>query len=130
MPNATRTFCDYPGCVSGQPDANDTPTTSVTPPGLPTREEVAEDLRQHVVMAHILQIRLAEANAKQMEMEAKKLKMESQKIEAETARRLAEREPQQLPPQNEQQQLPPRGFLDKRDSIPRPKIELHLSESD
>lgn len=60
MPNTTQKFCDFPGCTSGQPDANDMPTPYVTPPGLPTREEVAVDLRQHVETAHMLQIGLAE----------------------------------------------------------------------
>ena len=97
MPNATRKFCDFPSCTSRQPDANDTPTPYVTPFGLPTREDVAEDLGQHVETAHMLQIRLAEADAKKLEMEANKLEMESQKIKAETARSAAERDPQQQP---------------------------------
>ena len=132
MPSATRKFCDFPGCSSGPPDENLTPTPYVTPQELRTREEVSEDLRNHVETAHTLRIRLAEADAKRIEMEAPKLEMEVRKIEADTARALAECEPQQPTEQAEHQHHQPvsRGFIDKRDLIPRPKIELHVGESD
>ena len=68
MPNATRKICDYPGCALGPLDANHLPTPYVTPVDLRTREEVTEDLKQHVETAHQLQIRLAEAESKKLEM--------------------------------------------------------------
>ena len=94
MPNASRRLCDFPGCTSGLPDANQLPTPYLTNAELRTREEVSEDLRLHIETAHKLLIRQAEAQAKALEMEARKIEMEARKYEAETARILANREPQ------------------------------------
>ena len=54
MPNASRKICDYPDCSAGPLDANHLPRPYVTPAELRTREEVSEDLRQHVETAHTL----------------------------------------------------------------------------
>ena len=94
MPNATRKICDVPGCSSGPPDANQLPTPFVTAADLRTREEVNEEMNKHVEHAHMLTIRLAEANAKQLEMTARKLEMEAKKYELETARMQMERDDQ------------------------------------
>ena len=135
MPNASRRLCDFPGCASGIPDANQLPTPYLTSAELRTREEVSEDLRLHIETAHMLTIRQAEAQAKALEMEARKIEMEARKYEAETARILANREPQLIADESRQtpsaQPAPSsRPFTDKRDSIPRPKIEQHISESE
>ena len=74
MPNTSRKICDFPGCASGPIDANNLSTPYVTPADLRTREEVSADINQHVETAHTLRIRMAEANAKKMEMEAKSLR--------------------------------------------------------
>ena len=89
--------------------------------------------RLHVETAHMLQIRMAEADAKRIEMEAKKIEMEAKKTEADTARILAERDPQLVTQQSTSTAAPQntqRGFMDKRDAIPHPKVDLNSSESD
>ena len=91
MPNASRKYCDYPQCASGPLDANHLPTPYVTPADLRTREEVSEDMKQHVETAHELSIRKDEAEAKKLEMEAKKLEFEVRKMEVELARSQADR---------------------------------------
>ena len=74
-------------------DANQLPTPFITSVDLRTREEVSEEMRNHMEIAHMLQIKLAEAEAKKIEMELRKIEMEARKIEAETAAGIAEREP-------------------------------------
>lgn len=125
MPNATRKVCDYPTCTRGPLDANGIATPYVTPTGLQTREDVNEDLRVHVDTAHLLPIRLAEA-------ETKKIEAEARRIEAEAARNLSTREPapQPTPQTTSTETSAPRQFTEKRDTLPRPHIELESSESD
>ena len=123
MPDAARKVCDFPNCSRGPPDANSQPTPYVTPTGLRTREDVNEDLKQHVDTAHLLPIRLAEA-------ESRKLEMEARKIEAEAARNISLREPTQHVPQEVPTVPTARPFSEKRDVLPRPHIELDVSESD
>ena len=110
MPSATRKLCDFPGCLSCPLDSNHLPTPYVTPADLRTREEVSEDLRQHVETAHTLQIRLAEVESKKLEIETKKLEMEVRKMEVENAQAIADRPAQQVDLADTRQT--PRGFLD------------------
>lgn len=115
MPSATRKYCDFPECSSGPLDNNHLPTPYVMPADLRTREEVFEDMRQHVETAHKLRIRMTEAEAKKIEMEAKKLKFEVRKMEVENAKAIADRPAQQqVGPTEPSQKI----FTDKRDSIP------------
>ena len=73
MPNASRKICEFPGCSSGPVDANQLPTPFITPAYLRTYEEVTEELRLHVETAHTILLRMADAEAKKLEMEARKL---------------------------------------------------------
>ena len=73
MPDANRKCCDFPGCTRGPLDANQQPTPYVTPTGLRTRDEVNGDLKQHVDTAHMLPMRLAEAESRKLDMEARKI---------------------------------------------------------
>ena len=64
-------------------------------------------------------------------MEARKIETEFKKTEADTARLIAERDPQPVLQQTAQGLASShKGFMDKRDAIPRPKIELNSTESD
>ena len=135
MPNATRKICDFPGCSSGPPDANQLPTPFVTAADLRTREEVNEEMNKHVETAHMLAVRLAEANAKQLEMTARKIEMEAKKYELETARMQLERDDQASTGTGQRGGAvgvnnPPRGYSNKHESLPRPKIEHSSSELD
>ena len=77
-------------------------------------------------MAHLLPIRLEEAATKKIEAEANKLLAEAQRIQA-------DREPVQQPLQAAAGHPPPeagqRRFQEKRDAIPRPRIEENVTES-
>ena len=126
MPNATRKVCDYPNCTRGPLDANQLPTPYITPPDLQRREEVSEDLRVHVDSAHMMPIKMAEAEFKKIEAEARRIEARAREIEAETAREVASRDPQ---PQNNAPETN-RNVTEKRNPLPRPQIELDVTESD
>ena len=117
MPNATRRSCDYPGCDAGPPDANNIHRPYVTHPDNVRREEVTEDLKQLVEMAHLLPIRLEEAASCKIEAEANKILAEAQRLTTSLD------PPAQIPSEA-------RRYKDKRDSIPRSKIEENITESD
>ena len=124
MPNASRRTCDYPGCDSGPPDANNLRGPYVTSLDNVRREEVTDDLKNHVEMAHLLPIRLEEAATKKIEAEANKLLAEAQRIQA-------DREPVVQQPQAGAGHPPPdtaqRRFNEKRDVIPRPRVEENIT---
>ena len=54
----------------GPEDGDGVPSQYITPEGIPTRAEVAEDLKQHVEMAHVLPLRLAESKVNQTKAES------------------------------------------------------------
>ena len=124
MPNATRRSCDYPGCDAGPPDANNIHRPYVTHPDNVRREEVTEDLKQLVEMAHLLPIRLEEAASCKIEAEANKILAEAQRLTA------SRDPPAQVPRSDNEQPSEARRYKEKIDSIPRPKIEENITESD
>ena len=129
MPNATRWVCDFPDCNKGEPDSDGNPTPYATPAGLHTRDEVSQDLSDHVFWAHELPLRHSEAAVQ-------KVKADTAKIEAETAQLVANRpvpEPvvqQAAPQQASQGPGHGRGQGDRRDRIPRPQVDEGIGQSD
>ena len=126
MPPATRKHCDFPGCDRGPLDDDGNKSCYVTPEGLPTRAEVMEDIKNHILMAHELPLRHSEA-------EVNKVKADTAKLEAETAKLLAERPPAPptaptAPPTGSPDTPASRG--DRRDKIPRPVVDENINESD
>ena len=125
MPNATRRVCDFPECSKGEPDPDGTPTPYATPVGLHTKDEVSQDLCDHVFRAHELPLRHAEAAVA-------KVKADTEKIQAETARVVAD-----SPAPEAQRPAAPSPAVgpapsqgDRRDRIPRPQVDEGISQSD
>ena len=82
MPLARQKLCGFPGCNLGEPDADGNPTAYVTPEGIATRAEVAEDLKDHVHMAHELALRFKEVDVEKIRAEAAKISAEATKLAA------------------------------------------------
>ena len=126
MAPATRKVCDYPGCTSGEADGDGCPQPYATPSNLQTRDEVAQDLKEHTFRAHELPLRAIEAGVK-------KIEAETMKIQAETARVIADRPAPQVVQASVSQsvghQEVPR-LQDRRDKIPRPTVDEGISQSD
>ena len=125
MAPATRKVCDFPGCDAGEPDGDDCPQPYATPSNLQTRDEVSQDLREHVFRAHELPLRVSEAAVN-------KLKAETGKIQAETARVVADRPapaPVQVQAPQYSEHTTPR-MQDRRDKIPHPQVDEGISQSD
>ena len=122
MPPAARKNCDFPGCIAGPTDEDGTRTQYITPEGLATRAEVTADLLQHVEMAHILPIKLLEAQRDATQAEANKATAEAAKIREE--RGPGEQLPQANPVTVQRDSKP------KVESIPRPTIDEGVTESD
>ena len=127
MPPAARKACDYPGCNLGPPDDQGVRGPYLTSLDKTKRDEVVEDLKNHMEMTHLLPIRLAEDETKKMEARANALLAEAKKLEEEN---IANRVNQTLedeidpdPQQHTQHTSAARKFNDKRDHIPRPKLE-------
>lgn len=105
-------------------------------------EEVAEELKNHVEMAHFLTIRLAEDRTKALENQAQLVQAEANKIREETQKLLAQQKVNgqtsstgSASPSSQTGSLPtdtpaPRGFVDKRDALPRPQVQENISASD
>ena len=129
MPPATRKQCDYPTCDRGPIDDNTgNQMPYITPVGIQTREEVNEELRQHVETAHLLPIRLNESA--RIDAEARRQEALARTVEAEAARNLSTRDP--TPPVHQQQQIPTAARLptEKIATLPKPSIQLESTESD
>ena len=103
MPTPARRMCEYPGCEGGPPDDDGVRGPYWTHEDNVRREEVIDDLKQHVKMVHELPI-----HTKQAATEA---------LKAATSANLQSQQPQQT-------------FHQKRDSIPRPTIEDTATEAD
>ena len=116
MPPAARITCEVPGCQLGpipdDPDAQRGPY--VTHVECKTRAEVVEDLKIHIEMAHTLPMKNAEIATKQQEADTNKL------LATNTSR-----DSDSVSTNNDHQR-----FNEKRDPIPRPKINTNASESD
>ena len=80
MAPATRKICDYPGCTSGEVDGDACPQPYATPSNLQTRDEVAQDLKEHTFRAHELPLRAMEAGVKKIEAETKKIQAETARV--------------------------------------------------
>ena len=122
MPPARCQMCDYPGCRGGPPDDNVIPTPYITEEGLPKREEVAQDLKEHLRRAHELPLQAAQQEVEKLKAEADKLRSEAEKLRAER-------------PAGEQVQVQGQGqgsreVVNKRATIPRPEVEEGINESD
>lgn len=124
MPPAFCRTCDYPGCKSGPEDHNNIRRPFITSEDNRWREELTEDIKQHVEMAHMIPIRLEDAATKKIEAKACK-------VEAKASRILVSRKPN-LVQQTDQQQpsIQTRTFQHKRGTIPKAKIEESSTESD
>ena len=112
-PEAPRT-CEYPNCKSGPPDGDGVKGPYVTHPDNQRREEVMEDYKLHVEVAH-------------------KLPVEEQKtataaLQAQTA--AAEQDNEDDVESSSTATTRSRPFFQKRDSIPRPAVEENSTESD
>ena len=106
MPPAKRKLCEYPGCTLGPPDTETgVPTPYVSDEECVTRAEVVEDLKNHVKMAHELPFQLQENNTRQFKAETERNRL------------------QERPTHTDK-------FNEKRDAIPRPKIEENLTASE
>ena len=107
MPPAKRKLCEHPGCTSGPPDTETgVPTPYVSDEECLTRADVLEDLKNHVRMAHELPLQLQQNNTRQYEVETEREKVQGTKT-----------------PQVDK-------YNEKRDSIPRPKIEENATASE
>ena len=105
MPPPPRRLCEFPGCEAGPPDDNGVRGPYLTHEDNTRREEVVEDLKQHVKMLHELPIHTQQAA--------------TEALKAQTASTLQQNGPQNL-----------QTFHQKRDSIPRPTIEDSSNEAD
>ena len=119
MPAAARKRCDFPGCDRGLQTPEGEPDCYVTPEGLPTRAEVIQDLKEHVEMAHVLPMRMLEAEEKKLLASAALVKAEADKLRAE---RPVDQQPSPAPATS--------GSGPKTEKIPRPTIEEGISEGD
>ena len=122
MAPAARKTCDFPGCSKGGTDGSGNPLLYMTDEGIPTREEVKQDLKEHVKMAHELPLKHKEAAAEE-------LRAEAEKIRAEAAKLVAER-PDGHQGAGVSGSGSTRAIVDKRAAIPRPSIDEGVTESD
>ena len=125
MPNATRQVRDFPECSKGEPDDDGSATPYATPAGLQTKDEISQDLRDHVFRAHKLPLRHAEAAVQ-------KVKADTEKIQAKTVRTVANRSAPEPVQQRVAPPLPHQGHVqrDRRDRIPRPQVDEGIGQSD
>ena len=119
MPPAARKRCDFPGCDRGEETPEGGSDCYITPEGLPTREKVIQDLKEHVEMAHVLPMKFLEAERDKLKAEADKLNAEAAKIRAE---RPADHPTVQTPRTT--------TSAPKTEKIPRPTVEEGVSEGD
>ena len=107
MPPAKRKYCEYPGCKSGPPDdVTGAPTPYISDEDCVTRAEVLKDIKQHCKMAHELPLQLQQNNTKQYEAETERSKLKDKPTSSSDK------------------------FNEKRDAIPRPKVEENTSASE
>ena len=139
MPPPHRRQCNYPACRSGPPGPNGEENPFITAEGNTTREQVAEELKTHIEMAHLLPIRLEENRTKTTMAEAEVLKGEAAKIREETAKIIAQNNANSgssgsASPSSrsslEPTDRPARPFTDKRDALPRPTITENITTAD
>ena len=138
MPPPSQKRCDYPGCSYGTPGENGEATPFFTSDSNTKKEEVIEELKNHVEMAHLLPIRLAEDRTKALENQAQLVQAEANKLREETAHLLATQssvagsDSGSTTPsvQQSSDNSAARPFIDKRDALPRPQIEENISSAD
>ena len=142
MPPASRKLCDYPGCTSGPLNADQQPTPFITSEDNTKKEEVSEELKNHMERAHLLPIRLAENATKAREVEALVIQANATLIREETAKLRAQQQlsepssptehdrPSSLAGSTSASNASRKQSQDKRDSLPRPTIEENASVSD
>lgn len=111
MPPAARRTCDFPGCQLGpEPEDPETPRGQyIRHVECKTHAEVTDDYKTHIEVAHRLPIKNHELTLKQSEMDLnKQLAAERQETDS-----IASSSSQR--------------FVQKRDSLPRPKVGLGAS---
>ena len=123
MPYATRKVCPFPGCAHGAPDDDGNPQPFMTPEGIATRQEVNEELKDHVHMAHELIL-------EHKKLEVGKINAEATKIQAEAAKLAAEQGPAVAGVATPRLEGQGRVPVEKRAVIPRPQVEEGITESD
>ena len=124
MPAAARKRCNFPACDRGMPDEDGNPDCYTTPEGLQTRDQVSADLKEHVDMAHLMPIRMLEAEEKKLQAQANLVKAEADKLRA-------ERPPGESG--NTAANNAPAGSSHagaKTEKIPRPTVDEGVSEGD
>ena len=114
MPPAARPTCDFPGCQLGpEPEDPETPKGPyITHIECKTHAEVTDDYKTHIEVAHRLPIKSQELALKQSEMDLnRQLATERQETDSIAS-------------------FSSQRFVQKRDSLPRPKVGLGTSEAD
>ena len=113
MPVASRRQCEFPRCTSGPvPEGSDTPGPYMSHTDCTTRQEVTEDINNHVNMVHTLPLKHFEAQTERMKATTDTADTDSNaaSIESTTTRRTKNHS--------------------KVESIPRPKINENCTQSD
>ena len=125
-------MCQVPGCQYGDPDDNGARGPYVTDPECTRRDKVIANLNSYVSMDHVFLMRQAEDETKKLAAKAQLIDAEAKKIAAQTAANL-----QQVHDEVEGSETSSasttgnaRRFTDKRDSLPRPKLEDNATQSD
>ena len=132
MPRASRKTCQVQGCQYGKPDDNGLRGPYITDPECTKREEVVQDLNSHIEMTHNYDMRKDEDETKKIEARAKLIQAEAQKITAQTnattqADVLDELDDEPTAPSTTSRT---QRHLEKRENIPRPKIQENCTDSD
>ena len=125
MPTAGWKLCRYPGCNQGLEDGDGNLSPYIRPEGIPTRSEVAEDLKQHVEMVHVLPLRLAKSKDNEIKTQMDKLRAETEKLVAE----LQSVQQQQMAA-TRQELGSTQTIVDKWAAIPWPSIDEGVNKSD
>lgn len=112
MPPAAPRTCEYPGCQGGPPDGDGVRGSYVTHPDNQKREEVMEDYKLHVEVAHKLPIEEQKTARAALEAATAASAQEDDDVESDATSTRS------------------RPFFQKRDSIPRPSVEENSTESD
>ena len=89
-PAAPRT-CDYPGCSLGPPDDNGVRGPYVIHVENTRKEEVIEDLKTHLEMAHTLPLKAQELELKKQQNVTEQTIARTKEIEAQTRKIIVER---------------------------------------
>ena len=133
MAPASRKMCQVQGCQYGDPDEHGARGPYITDPECTRRDEVLADITNHVEMAHNFLMRQAEDETKKIAAKAQLIDAEAKKIVAQTAANVQQQVVDEVDPSNVSEsgsvQVNKR-VQDKRDSLPRPKLEENCSESD